>query len=51
MSADSSSSLVEVHSVGVGREKMEMFGENPAADRLILSVNALGAAEVLSPIY
>lgn len=39
-----------VNSVGVGREVLERFGDNPAADSQILRVNALGAAEFLSAV-
>lgn len=37
-----------VNSVGVGRENLERYGDNPEADRQILKVNGLGAAEFLS---
>jgi short-subunit dehydrogenase len=37
-----------VNSVGVGRELLERYGDNPAADHQLLRVNALGAAEFLS---
>ncbi|KAL6734541.1 hypothetical protein Aduo_005070 [Ancylostoma duodenale] len=37
-----------VNSVGVGRENLERYGDNPAADRQILKINGLGAAEFLS---
>ncbi|PIO58639.1 hypothetical protein TELCIR_19921, partial [Teladorsagia circumcincta] len=39
-----------VNSVGVGRENLERYGDNPEADRQILKVNALGAAEFLSMV-
>ncbi|KJH50809.1 oxidoreductase, short chain dehydrogenase/reductase family protein [Dictyocaulus viviparus] len=39
-----------VNSVGVGRENLERYGDNPDADRQILKVNGLGAAEFLSLI-
>lgn len=35
-----------VNSVGVGRENLERYGDNPEADRYILRINGLGAAEV-----
>lgn len=35
-----------VNSVGVGREWMERYGDNPEADRRLLKVNGLGASEV-----
>lgn len=34
-----------INSVGVGREYLERFGDNPDADSQILRVNALGSAE------
>ncbi|CAJ0586561.1 unnamed protein product, partial [Mesorhabditis spiculigera] len=37
-----------VNSVGVGRENLERYGDNPKADRQILRVNGLGSAEFLS---
>ncbi|VDK83562.1 unnamed protein product [Litomosoides sigmodontis] len=37
-----------LNSVGIGRERMERFGDNPEADRKLLKVNGLGAAEFLS---
>lgn len=37
---------ISVNSVGVGRERMERYGDNPEADRRLLKVNGLGAAEV-----
>ncbi|CAJ0932235.1 unnamed protein product, partial [Mesorhabditis belari] len=37
-----------VNSVGVGRENLERYGDNPSADRQILRVNAIGSAEFLS---
>ncbi|VDM06911.1 unnamed protein product [Wuchereria bancrofti] len=37
-----------LNSVGVGRERMERYGDNPEADRRLLKVNGLGAAEFLS---
>ncbi|KAK6047854.1 hypothetical protein COOONC_14641, partial [Cooperia oncophora] len=39
-----------LNSVGVGRENLERYGDNPPADRQILQVNALGAAEFLSMV-
>ncbi|KAE9414844.1 hypothetical protein Angca_005376, partial [Angiostrongylus cantonensis] len=39
-----------VNSVGVGRDNLERYGDNPDADRKILKVNGLGAAEFLSLI-
>lgn len=39
-------STFPVNSVGVGRENLERYGDNPEADRQILKVNGLGAAEV-----
>uniref|UniRef100_A0A7E4VBT6 Uncharacterized protein n=1 Tax=Panagrellus redivivus TaxID=6233 RepID=A0A7E4VBT6_PANRE len=39
-----------VNSVGVGREYLERFGDNPVADWQILKVNGLGASEFLSCI-
>ena len=35
-----------VNSVGVGREYLERYGDNPTADHQILKVNGLGATEV-----
>ena len=35
-----------VNSVGVGREHLERYGDNPSADHQILKVNGLGATEV-----
>lgn len=35
-----------VNSVGVGRENLERYGDNPEADSMIMRVNALGSAEV-----
>jgi short-subunit dehydrogenase len=37
-----------LNSVGVGREQLERYGDNPEADSHILRINALGAAEFLS---
>uniref|UniRef100_A0AC34F4S9 Uncharacterized protein n=1 Tax=Panagrolaimus sp. ES5 TaxID=591445 RepID=A0AC34F4S9_9BILA len=37
-----------VNSVGVGREYLERYGDNPAADWQLLKVNALGSAEFMS---
>uniref|UniRef100_A0A915PP70 Oxidoreductase, short chain dehydrogenase/reductase family protein n=1 Tax=Setaria digitata TaxID=48799 RepID=A0A915PP70_9BILA len=37
-----------LNSVGVGRERMERYGDNPEADHRLLKVNGLGAAEFLS---
>ncbi|KAE9552525.1 hypothetical protein FO519_004267 [Halicephalobus sp. NKZ332] len=37
-----------VNSVGVGREYLERYGDNPGADHQILKVNGLGATEFLS---
>ncbi|CAI4232540.1 unnamed protein product [Auanema sp. JU1783] len=37
-----------VNSVGVGRENLERYGDNPDADRQILKINGLGSAEFLS---
>ncbi|OZC11276.1 oxidoreductase, short chain dehydrogenase/reductase family protein [Onchocerca flexuosa] len=39
-----------LNSVGVGRERMERYGDNPEADRRLLKVNGLGAAEFLSVV-
>uniref|UniRef100_A0A0R3PPQ2 Hydroxysteroid 17-beta dehydrogenase 12 n=1 Tax=Angiostrongylus costaricensis TaxID=334426 RepID=A0A0R3PPQ2_ANGCS len=39
-----------VNSVGVGRDNLERYGDNPDADRRILKVNGLGAAEFMSLI-
>ncbi|VDO26109.1 unnamed protein product [Haemonchus placei] len=39
-----------VNSVGVGRENLERYGDNPEADQQILRVNGLGAAEFLSMV-
>uniref|UniRef100_A0A0M3INC4 Oxidoreductase, short chain dehydrogenase/reductase family protein n=2 Tax=Ascaris TaxID=6251 RepID=A0A0M3INC4_ASCLU len=39
-----------VNSVGVGRELMERYGDNPEADRSILKINAMGSAEFLSMV-
>ncbi|KAJ1369656.1 putative oxidoreductase dhs-5 [Parelaphostrongylus tenuis] len=39
-----------VNSVGVGRDNLERYGDNPDADRKILKVNGLGAAEFMSLI-
>ncbi|KAI1722030.1 short chain dehydrogenase domain-containing protein [Ditylenchus destructor] len=39
-----------VNSVGVGREFLERYGDNPDADHQLLRVNGLGAAEFLSCI-
>lgn len=36
-----------VNSVGVGREFLERYGDNPDADHQLLRVNGLGAAEVI----
>lgn len=40
-----------VNSVGIGRERMERYGDNPEADRKLLKVNGLGAAEVRLKLY
>jgi len=39
-----------INSVGIGREYLERYGDRPEADRQILRVNGLGAAEFLSCI-
>ncbi|GMT15258.1 hypothetical protein PFISCL1PPCAC_6555, partial [Pristionchus fissidentatus] len=39
-----------VNSVGVGRENLERYGDNPEADAIIMKVNALGSAEFLSMV-
>ncbi|KAK6736770.1 hypothetical protein RB195_019459 [Necator americanus] len=39
-----------VNSVGVGREHLERYGDNPEADRQILKINGLGSAEFLSMV-
>ncbi|VDM44817.1 unnamed protein product [Toxocara canis] len=39
-----------VNSVGVGRDLMERYGDNPEADKAILKVNAMGSAEFLSMV-
>lgn len=39
-----------VDSVGVGRELLERFGDQPEADRQIFRVNAIGAAEFISAV-
>ncbi|KAI6197393.1 hypothetical protein M3Y94_01218700 [Aphelenchoides besseyi] len=37
-----------VNSVGVGREYLERYGDNPKADQQILKVNAYGSADFIS---
>uniref|UniRef100_A0A0N5AES4 Oxidoreductase, short chain dehydrogenase/reductase family protein n=1 Tax=Syphacia muris TaxID=451379 RepID=A0A0N5AES4_9BILA len=39
-----------LNSVGVGREKLERYGENPDADNLIFKVNGYGATQLLSMV-
>ncbi|KAF8362302.1 dhs-5 [Pristionchus pacificus] len=39
-----------INSVGVGRENLERYGDNPEADSMIMRVNALGSAEFLSMV-
>lgn len=42
---------LSVNSVGVGRENLERYGDNPEADRQILKINGLGSAEVFIRHY
>ncbi|KHJ98363.1 hypothetical protein OESDEN_01663 [Oesophagostomum dentatum] len=39
-----------LNSLGVGRENLERYGDNPEADRQILKINGLGSAEFLSMV-